>query len=144
MFVLFLLTLTLSGQALAALGGDETSISTDQTRMKASRRIVSAANYTTHEILQASGTLVREYISAQGKVFAVTWQGPLMPDLQAILGEHFAAFATAQNNKRTRRGHLLLQQPGLVIQSAGHMRAFFGRAYLPQFLPSGVSIDDIQ
>jgi len=36
------------------------------------------------------------------------------------------------------------QQPGLVVQSGGHMRAFFGRAYIPQMLPRGISAAEIQ
>jgi hypothetical protein len=30
------------------------------------------------------------------------------------------------------------------VQSGGHMRAFRGRAYLPQLLPAGVSGDEIK
>lgn len=133
-----------SGPATATLGGDEASIVADQTQMKATRRIVSSQKYTTHEIQMASGTLVREYVSAQGQVFAVTWKGPLKPDLQQILGDHFADYVAAASSKHTRRGLVLVQQPGLVIQSGGHMRAFSGRAYIPQMFPSGVTVDEIQ
>jgi hypothetical protein len=31
-----------------------------------------------------------------------------------------------------------------VVQSGGHMRAFAGRAYLPQAIPSGVDIGDLR
>jgi len=141
--ILSLLAL-LSGPAAAALGGTEASIEADQVRMKATRRIVATSQYTVHEIQAASGTLVREYISAQGQVFAVAWQGPLMPDLQQILGSHFADYAAAARNKRARRGPVLVQQPDLVLQSGGHMRAFSGRAYLPQLLPANVNVDDIR
>jgi hypothetical protein len=112
--------------------------------MKATRRIVNSQKYTIHEIQVASGTLVREYVSAQGQVFAVAWKGPLLPDLQQILGDHFADYGAAASSKRTRRGPVLVQQPGLVIQSGGHMRAFSGRAYIPQLLPADVTVDDIQ
>ena len=37
-----------------------------------------------------------------------------------------------------------ITQPGLVIQSGGRMRAFRGRAYVPQLLPPGVTPDDIR
>jgi hypothetical protein len=138
------LLLVLSGPAMAELGGSEASIAADQAHMKATRHIVSAPRYTVHEIQTASGTLIREYVSAQGQVFAVAWQGPLMPDLQQILGSYFADYGAAAKNKRARRGPLLIQQPGLVVQSGGHMRAFFGRAYIPQLLPPDVSVDEIQ
>jgi hypothetical protein len=136
--------LVLSGPAAAALGGNEASIAADQTQMKATRRIVSSQKYRTHEIQIASGTLVREYVSPQGQVFAVTWKGPLKPDLQQILGEHFADYVAAASGKHSRRGPVLLQQPGLVIQSGGHVRAFSGRAYIPQMIPAGVSVDALQ
>jgi hypothetical protein len=31
----------------------------------------------------------------------------------------------------------------LVIESAGRMRAFTGRAYLPQAVPAGVIVDEL-
>lgn len=136
--------LFLSGPAEATLGGDEASIATDQAQMKATRRTVNASQYTMHEIQISSGTLVREYVSAQGQVFAVAWKGPFLPDLQQILGNHFADYGNAASSRRSRRGPVLLQQPGLIIQSGGHMRAFFGRAYIPQLLPAEVTGDDIQ
>jgi hypothetical protein len=30
------------------------------------------------------------------------------------------------------------------VQVSGHMRAFTGRAYLPQAIPGGVSLEDLQ
>ena len=138
------LLLVLSGPAAAALGGSEASIEADQAHLKATRSIVSASQYTVHELQTASGTLIREYVSAQGQVFAVAWQGPLMPDLQQILGSYFADYEAAATSKRTGRGPVLVQQPGLVVQSGGRMRAFFGRAYIPQLLPAGLALDEIQ
>jgi hypothetical protein len=134
----------LSSSAIAALGGDEASVATDQVRMKASRRVFNTPQYTVHEIQTPSGTLVREYISAQGQVFAVAWKGPFLPDLQQILGSYFNEYGNAASSKHTRRGPVLVQQPGLVIQSGGHMRAFSGRAYIPLLLPVNMTLDEIQ
>ena len=134
----------LPAPAMAVLGGDESSVTTDQVKMKATRRIVNSSQYTTHEIQEASGTLVKEYVSTQGQVFAVTWKGPYLPDLQQILGEHFTVYGNAANNKRSRRGSVQVQQSDLVIQSGGHMRAFIGRAYIPRLLPANVTADDIR
>lgn len=132
----------LSGPAFAVLGGDEASIAADQVRMKGARSLTRSQNYTLHEIQLPSGTRVREYVSA-GRVFAVVWQGPFLPDLQQLLGAHFADFGAAAQSKHTRRGPVSLQQPGLVIESGGHMRAFFGRAYLPLMMPAGMRVDEI-
>ncbi len=141
---LLTLLLALSGPAAAALGGSEASIAADQAQMKATRRIVAAPRYTVHEIQTASGTVVREYVSAQGQVFAVAWQGPFLPDLQQVLGSHFAEYTAAARSKRVGHGSLMVSQPGLVVQSGGHMRAFSGRAYVPQLLPADVTVDEIR
>jgi len=38
----------------------------------------------------------------------------------------------------------MIQEPGLVVQTGGHMRAYFGRAYVPELVPQGVTIEEIQ
>lgn len=138
-----LLLLAWAGPAIAALGDNEASVAADQAKLKATRRIVAAPLYTVHEIQQGSGTVVREYVSVQGQVFAVTWRGPLMPNLRQVLGSYFADYHAAAA-KRAGRGPVRLHQPGLVLHSGGHMRAFSGQAYIPQLLPAGVAIDEIQ
>jgi len=138
------LLLVFSGPVAAELGGSEASIAADQTQMKATRRIVGAPHYTVHEIQMASGTVVREYVSAQGQVFAVAWQGPLMPDLQQVLGSYFADYTAAAGSKRAGHGPLQVRQPGLVVHSGGHMRAFSGHAYIPQLLPENVTVDELR
>jgi hypothetical protein len=90
---------------------------------------------------------VREYVSADGKVFAVAWHGPWLPDMRQILGTYFEQYAQAmqaQGDGRVRRRPVMIEQPGLVVQIGGHMRAFSGRAYVPEMLPSGVRVEDIQ
>jgi len=129
----------------AALGGDATSVQDDVVHMKGALRTAPGASYTVHEISAPGGTVVREYISPQGKVFAVSWRGPFMPDLQQLLGTHFAAFQQSIQARTYRvRGPAVLETPGLVVQSAGHMRSFTGRAYLPDNLPQGVTAQAIR
>ncbi len=38
----------------------------------------------------------------------------------------------------------MVELPGLVVQSGGHMRSFAGRAYIPEALPQGVSVEAIR
>ena len=133
--------------AQAALGGDAASIQADQVHMQGSRRMIAANSYTVHEIQADTGTVVREYVSADGKVFAVAWQGPWLPDMRQILGTYFEQYAQAvqsQNSGRMGRRPVMIEQPGLVVQIGGHMRAFAGRAYIPDRLPSDVHVEDIQ
>jgi uncharacterized protein DUF2844 len=142
-----LLMLVLPIAAFAALGEDESTIPADQAQMRASLRVTRTANYAVHEMQTPAGHLIREYASPTGTVFGVAWQGPSKPDLRQLLGAHFDEFIqAAQAAQANRHGHgpLTINQPGLVVQSGGHMRAFVGRAYLPQVLPQGVRPEDIQ
>jgi hypothetical protein len=133
--------------ALGSLGGDVTTVQTDQAKLQGSLRTSGNNSYTIHEIQGSTGVAVKEYVSPAGKVFAVTWQGPFHPDLRQLLGTYFDQFAQAEQAQHTqRRGHgpVLIQQAGLVVQISGHMRSFLGKAYVPQMLPAGVHAEDIR
>jgi hypothetical protein len=132
--------------AFAALGGNASSIVSDKTHMRAQLRATASNGYSVHALQTTAGINVREYISAQGKVFAVAWDGPNLPDLTQLLGDYFPAFQAAMVERRNRgvRGPVSLQQDDLVVESNGHMRAYFGRAYVPSLLPPQVSIAEIQ
>lgn len=142
-----LLMLSLPIAAFAALGENESTIAADQAQMNATRRVTRAANYAMHEMQTPAGHVIREYASPTGTVFGLAWQGPSKPDLRLLLGTHFDEFIqAAQAAQANRHGHgpLTINLPGLVVQSGGHMRAFTGRAYLPQSLPTGVRAEDVQ
>jgi Protein of unknown function (DUF2844) len=133
--------------ASASLGGDVTSVQTDQAKMQGSLRTFSNNSYAIHEIQTSTGVAVKEYVSPAGKVFAVTWQGPFHPDLRQLLGVYFDQFAQAEQAQRARRrghGPMLIQQAGFVVQISGHMRSFVGKAYIPQMLPTGAHAEDIR
>ncbi len=132
--------------AWAELGGTEVSVQVDRTQMKATLRRVATGNnnFTVHEIRTPAGTTVREYVSLAGTVFAVVWKGPVIPDLRQVLGRYFDAYVTGAKAKHSGHSYLTIEQTGLVVQSHGHMRAFFGKAYLPNMLPAGVTVEEIQ
>ena len=131
--------------AWAELGGDVNTVQNDAVHMKGALRSTPGASYTVHEITLPGGTLVREYVSAQGKVFAVSWKGPTLPNLESLLGTHYQQFQQAVQSRPYRiRGPVVVQSPGLVVQSAGHMRGFIGRAYLPGSFPSGIAVAEIR
>lgn len=127
----------------AALGGDQSSIQADQAHMRAQRRVIQNAAYTVHEMQAESTTVVREFVSPDGKVFGISWQGPTRPDLQQVLGAYYSEFAQAVPRRRVH-GPVTIQTPNLVIQSGGHMRALVGRAYVPAMVPAGVRSEDIK
>jgi Protein of unknown function (DUF2844) len=131
----------------ASLGGDTSSVRADQEKMQGTLRTSSGDSYTLHEIQTSTGVAVKEYVSPAGRVFAVSWRGALHPDLRQLLGPYYDEYVQAiQEQRAQRRGHgpLLIQHAGLVVQVSGHLRAFVGRAYVPQQLPAGVRAEDIR
>ncbi len=131
--------------AWAALGRDITSVKDDGAHLSAALRVSrSDASYTVHELTLPTGTVVREYVSPAGKVFGVAWHGPYLPNFRQILGDYFAPVMQAPRNQRQGRGPVEVRQANVVFQSGGHMRSFFGRAYLSDMLPKGVSADVVQ
>lgn len=144
LMLLALLATLLPLEAGATLGGSASSAETDQARMHARREVTAGTAYSVHEITTPAGTVVREFVSsATGQVFAVTWQGPFMPDLKQVLGEHFDTFVESASKANHGRGSVSVRKPEVVIHSGGHMRAFTGMAYLPGQLPEGVRVEDI-
>jgi hypothetical protein len=130
-----------------ALGGDVSSVQTDQLDMQGTRQMTAKQSYTVYELRAATGTVVREYASPTGTVFAVAWQGPWLPDMRQLLGSYFEQYAQAaktQSGARMGRRPLMIEQPGLVVESGGHPRAFVGKAYVPEMLPQGVRAEDLQ
>ncbi len=129
--------------AAAALGEPEASVQTDALQLHGSINVTERSGFRVHEIQLPSGTSVREFVGADGKVFAVAWRGPVPPNLRQMLGRFFEPFATAAGARRTGHSHLQVRTADLVVQSGGHMRAFAGRAYLPQSVPNGVDLREV-
>lgn len=129
--------------ARAGLGDPESAIPVDVQRMGGSIKSSARSSYRIHEIQMSSGTVLREFASAEGTVFAVAWSGPTLPDLRQALGHYFDAYASAAQGSHSARRHLEIKQTDWVMQSSGHMRAFRGRAYLPKLIPVGTSLDEI-
>ena len=125
----------------AALGADVSALATEQTLFGAPFAVTKSDLFSIHSLTTPSGVHIRQYVGASGQVFAVAWDGPVLPDLEALLGSSYTAYAAAQR-QRGRGVHI--QTPALVLESAGMMRAFFGKALLPDRLPANVSARDIQ
>ena len=146
----FLMSLMIATNGLAALGQAPFTpapavASAPKPRLLALNNAPMAA-YTVHEVQLETGTVVREYASASGQVFAVTWRGPVLPDLSQWLGGYFGVFKQGADQLRLagRRGAPInLMQEGLVVQSNGRMRNFFGHAYVPALVPPSIEINDV-
>lgn len=135
--------------AYAGLGATAASIEPDRASMKGQLRTRSEAGYAVEEITAASGTVVREYVSPAGVVFAVSWAGPAMPNLQQTFGTYFTQFQAAVQARRAEeprlRGHnhLEINTSSLVVHAMGHMRQYFGVAYVPALMPTNLSLSDL-
>lgn len=133
------------GMALATLGEPEASVQSDVAELQGSIKATTPReNFRVHEIQMPSGTLLREYVSLDGNVFAVAWNGPYMPNLRQALGRYFDSYVAGAKLNHLDHNHLQILQPDLVVQARGHMRAFSGRAYLPTALPGGFNLGDLQ
>ena len=126
--------------------GDVRSVESDRAEMNAAVQISQHDAYDVHEMQTPGGTVVDEYVSPEDAVFAVIWHGQFPPPMQKILGACFQQYTAALQAQPKMYGHrpLNIQEPGLVVQTGGHMRAHFGRAYIPDLLPQGIAVSQIQ
>lgn len=133
--------------AFGSLGGTLDSVQLDQAKMMATVESANGHGYTVHEMKSPTGVVVREYVSSSGRVFGVAWEGPFLPDLKQLFGSYFSQFSTAAKaHREARLSHrfLIIREPGLVVETSGHMRAYSGRAYDPGLLPDGVNGNDVR
>ena len=133
-----------AGQVWAGLGGEEQSVLDDQERMHGQLRTMANDGYSVQQIDAANGTVVREYVSSKGLVFGVAWQGPKLPDLSKLLGGYYSRYQAALPIPVHRRTPVSMHTDGLVVEISGGMRSFYGRAYLPDLVPSNFEVERIQ
>jgi len=143
-FCLVVLSCAASQHCGAALGADAASVDTDIAKMKGQARARAVTGYTVTEITLPSGTVVREYISAGGKVFAVTWSGMTQPDLKQTLGTYFEEYNIAAADEHNDHHNLDIDEDDFVLIVGGHMRAWSGRAYVPTLLPPNFPLAELQ
>ncbi|GFO55717.1 hypothetical protein GMSM_27240 [Geomonas sp. Red276] len=130
----------------ATLGGPPSSVAADRTALSATHRAAISRNgYTINEMADRA-TVVREYLSADGVVFAIAWEGNLHPDLSQLLGGYAGEYSAARQKapRVAGRRRQRLVTGSMVVETWGHMRGLRGRAYLPARLPSGVSVHEIR
>ncbi|HUX74903.1 MAG TPA: DUF2844 domain-containing protein [Steroidobacteraceae bacterium] len=132
--------------AHAALGGGEASVRADANELGGAISVTLLQQYDILKIATAGGMRVREFLSRTGVVFAVSWSGPVVPDLQRLLGAHYASYAQALAalQRPGLQRSLRIGLPDLIVEVGGHLRAYLGRAYLPALIPAGTSASDLR
>lgn len=133
----------LAAPAFAGLGGDATSVEADRASLKGALRVSAKTGFTMHEIESSSGILLHEYVGPEGKVFAVTWRGPGIPDMRQLLGSYYGLVQQAASAPHSNHHHFSVRTPLVVVESSAHLRTFMGRAWAPALLPQSVSVSDI-
>lgn len=146
--ILFLscILISTSYQARAALGERADSLGRDQKSLFAKRMNGNVFSKFSVQELQTDATHIKEYVDADGIIFALTWSGLDHPDLAILLGSYFADYHLKESVQRKPHGvrHQRIEASSLVVQKWGHMRRLEGRAYDPKLIPAGVSLDEIQ
>ena len=132
-----------SAPAFAALGGDADSVESDRATVKGVLSVTPTVDYDVHEITTASGLTIHEYVSPQGKVFAVTWRGPGRPDLGQLLGSYSAKLAQAAPRTHYNHHHLRIATADAVMESDFRLRTISGRAWVPALLPQSFATNNI-
>lgn len=110
------------------------------TKTFASKQITT--NYSTHQEMTPAGVTITKYVDNSGTIFAITWNGETLPNLEELLGQYF------QSYKDTHRKTLALHSNSvatgdLVVQNSGRLRAFKGVAYLKSALPANFQISEL-
>jgi hypothetical protein len=130
--------------AWAALGEYEGSVSLDQQVLRGEIREEVHAGYKLHQLITSDGAVIREYVSPEGKVFAISWQARFIPNLPQLLGSYFPRVQQAAQAKVQRGGPLVINTGDFVYSSGGRMMNFHGSAFVPGLLPKNVTAEVVR
>ena len=142
--------------ANAALGGNAGSVASDARVLGAvtvnhvsgpASNAPSLEVYTVERLAMPSKISVNEYVGADGRVFAVSWRGMRPPDLTVLMGVYFRQYrdaAEAGGIGALGLHHSSVRASDVEVETAGHMRDMWGRAWLPAALPPGVTAQEIR
>lgn len=145
-FVTLVFILTIAAiPALAHAGLGDTIVNAAQAQAQGQTISSSQTDFTvyagTQPVYEAT---VHQYVSnATGKVFAVEWSGPRMPNLKSLLGSYFGAYTAARGTKPISLHAMSITTPDLVMEVHGPNGNIEGRAWAPALVPSNVSVANI-
>jgi hypothetical protein len=141
-----------ASHARAALGDTVASIDLDTARLGEARRVVVAsasisAGVRTHVITLSDGSVIKEFVGSDDRVFAITWNTRFKPRLDGLLGQFASTYATAAGRAARSPGirhGLAVNEGDLVVNATAHLNAHTGIAYLHSLVPADVRIDELR
>ena len=137
--------LVIGAPAHAALGESRASIQADHAALGGTALVVtSAEGYEVHQTTTADGGQVRQYVDAQGTVFAVSWSSRFQPNLKQLLGSYYDDYLAAARAHRGGHHVLSVTTPRLVLGIVQRPRGSAGLAHAPALLPPGVTPDALR
>ena len=130
--------------AQASLGQSKASVDADVTHLRAHVQATTTATYTVSELTGDGGMVTREFTNGAGTVFAVSWSGPVRPDLQQLFGDYFPRFQADTQARVHVRHPLRADDIDFVVRTGGHPGAMWGFAILPDQVPQGFPMESLQ
>lgn len=127
--------------SFAGLGQDQNSVNLDRRRMDARHQVKADTLYSLHELQTADGSRVRQYVAANGMVFAISWHTLYKPDLTTLLGASYPAYVQSAQAAARRPGmqrQFRHEELDLVLRSSAHLNVFSGFALRRSMLPRGL------
>lgn len=141
------MTMLVSLSAMAELGGTAATVDNDRVRVGGTRRVVQAQAYAMHEIRTANNGVIHEFVGPNGNVFAVTYVGQFPGESNGLLGKYSAQVTQAVQARpggQPAGRSVHVEMPGLRYHAMGHLRYFSMRAVVPENVPAGVNVEEIQ
>jgi len=131
--------------AWAGLGESVAQIARDGTRLKAgAAQVTRGVAYDRHALRTGNGVQVLEFASRDGQVFAVSFNGPSMPDLKVLLGNRYSEYAAAVHPSPSTHKIYTHTSGTLELSIVKLPRGFTGSAYVPGAVPAGVNPHELQ
>jgi hypothetical protein len=138
------MVLRATSHSAAASSATGASAITATTAATGAAKTTATAPYTVRESRDANAVTIREYVLPSNVVFAVAWEGPIRPDMTALLGSYFPTYVAAGESRARGTGPLIESTGEFRIESAGRLGHFFGMAYLPRLMPANVRPGDLK
>ena len=135
-----------SAHAWATLGQSEATVTSDRLQLNSREQVQTFDSYTVHQLTTDAGQTVKEFVSPQGIVFGVSWQGRSVPYMTQLLGTYVNNLQTAtaaQKRILPRRG-IAVTTNDFVYSNFCRMQMCSGQAYVVSILPRNVSAGAIR